>query len=81
LEDGLHENVIVGIGLNIDSADFPTKIAHKAGAIVNRTSIDKNRIAAGIIDQFFYMYQTYASGQFFQSTRNYPRRWEKRFKS
>ncbi|GAA3201434.1 biotin--[acetyl-CoA-carboxylase] ligase [Lentilactobacillus kefiri] len=64
LEDGLHENVIVGIGLNIDSADFPTKIAHKAGAIVNRTSIDKNRIAAGIIDQFFYMYQTYASGQF-----------------
>ncbi|MEE8823136.1 bifunctional ligase/repressor BirA [Lentilactobacillus sunkii] len=66
LEDGLHENVIVGIGLNVNSANFPSAIAHKAGAIVANTSIDKNRIAASIIDHFFYMYQTYASGNFLQ---------------
>lgn len=64
LEDGLHENVIVGIGLNINSADFPSTIAHKAGSIVANTSIDKNHIAASIIDHFFYMYQTYATGSF-----------------
>ncbi|AEB73908.1 biotin--[acetyl-CoA-carboxylase] ligase [Lentilactobacillus buchneri] len=66
LEDGLHENVVVGIGLNIDSTDFPDQIAHKAGAIVTNTAIDKNRIAASLIDNFFYMYQTYTSGNFLQ---------------
>lgn len=64
LEDGLHEDVVVGIGLNVDSAGFPKQIAHKAGAIVTHTSIDKNQIAASLIDHFFYMYQTYASGHF-----------------
>ncbi|GAD16719.1 biotin--[acetyl-CoA-carboxylase] ligase [Lentilactobacillus otakiensis] len=64
LEDGLHEDVVVGIGLNVDSTNFPKQIAHKAGAIVANTSIDKNQIAASIIDHFFYMYQTYTSGNF-----------------
>lgn len=66
LEDGLHEDVVVGIGLNIDSAGFPDQISHKAGAIVASTTIDKNRIAAGIIDNFFYLYQTYTSGNFLE---------------
>lgn len=66
LEDGLHEDVVVGIGLNIDSTGFPEQISHKAGAIVASTTIDKNRIAAGIIDNFFYLYQTYTSGNFLE---------------
>lgn len=64
LEDGSHESVVVGIGLNIDSDNFPAEIQQKAGAIVTKSSVDKNRIAASIIDNFFYMYQTYESGTF-----------------
>ncbi|NRN77068.1 biotin--[acetyl-CoA-carboxylase] ligase [Lactobacillus helveticus] len=64
LEDGSHENVIVGIGLNVDSDDFPDPIKHKAGAIVAHSQIDRNKIVAKIIDNFFYMYQTYQTGNF-----------------
>lgn len=64
LEDGIHENVIVGIGLNISSQGFPDEIRHKAGAIVDRSEIDRNRIVAAIIDNFFYIYQTYRTGSF-----------------
>lgn len=64
LEDGIHENVIVGIGLNISSHGFPDEIIHKAGSVVEKSDIDRNKIVAGIIDNFFYMYQTYRTGNF-----------------
>lgn len=64
LEDGVHENVIVGIGLNVSSSDFPCDIRDKAGAVVRQSNVDRNQIVAGIIDNFFYMYQTYHTGQF-----------------
>ncbi|MFD1124330.1 biotin--[acetyl-CoA-carboxylase] ligase [Lentilactobacillus raoultii] len=64
LEDGVYENVIVGIGLNINSQGFPTDIQQKAGSIVAQNNIDLNQIVAAIIDNFFYMYQTYRTGSF-----------------
>ncbi|GHP14721.1 bifunctional ligase/repressor BirA [Lentilactobacillus fungorum] len=64
LEDGSHENVIIGIGLNIDSNGFPAAISHKAGSIVEHSQVDRNKIVARIIDNFFYMYQTYQTGNF-----------------
>ncbi|RRG00936.1 MAG: biotin--[acetyl-CoA-carboxylase] ligase [Lactobacillus sp.] len=67
LEDGSHENVIVGIGLNIDSNHYPDDIKHKAGSIVSQSQIDRNRIVASIIDNFFYMYQTYRTGSFLKA--------------
>lgn len=64
LEDGSHENVIIGIGLNIDSEGFPDPIKHKAGAIVAHSQADRNQIVARVIDNFFYMFQTYQTGNF-----------------
>lgn len=52
IEAGRIDSIVVGIGLNITTDDFPEEIAHKAGALNQK--ISRNRIAAEIIGQLFY---------------------------
>lgn len=51
-EAGRVDSIVVGIGLNVTTDNFPDDIANKAGAL-NR-SISRSRIAAEIIGELFF---------------------------
>ena len=52
LESGLVANVVVGIGINLDSASIPDELAGRAGAVSLRSGIDKNRLIAETVAAF-----------------------------
>lgn len=47
IESGMAEAVIVGVGLNVTTTEFPPEIAHTAGSL--KCSATRNSLAAGII--------------------------------
>ncbi|MCM1299175.1 MAG: biotin--[acetyl-CoA-carboxylase] ligase [Firmicutes bacterium] len=51
-ETGHIDNIVVGIGLNITTGDFPEDIEQKAGALDHK--ISRNRIAAEIIEELYH---------------------------
>lgn len=51
IESNAVDNVVVGIGVNLTTDDFPTEIQNKAGAL--NVNISRNRMAAEIIAQLY----------------------------
>lgn len=49
IESGMAETVIVGVGLNVTTEDFPPEISRTAGSL--RCSATRNSLAAGIISR------------------------------
>lgn len=56
-EDGF---LVIGIGLNINPADYPADIAQKAGALTNQT-VNRNRLAATLLNYFVRYFSLDAS--------------------
>ncbi|MHA8138017.1 biotin--[acetyl-CoA-carboxylase] ligase [Lactobacillaceae bacterium Scapto_B20] len=53
--------IIVGIGLNLSTNHFPDDIGQPVASI-NPKPVDRNQLAANIIEQFLTAYPTYQSG-------------------
>ena len=56
-EDGF---LVIGIGLNINPADYPADIAQKAGALTNQT-VNRDRLAATLLNYFVRYFSLDAS--------------------
>lgn len=55
--------VVLGIGINVTTANFPADIARKAGGIQTEGgAVDRNRIVADVLSAFWRMYPTYQNG-------------------
>ncbi len=70
LETGQISSVVVGIGINLTTAAFPSPIEHKAGAVTNRqTSVTRNQVIQRLLNTFFNGYPTYRTGDFMPAYR------------
>jgi BirA family biotin operon repressor/biotin-[acetyl-CoA-carboxylase] ligase len=70
LESNQISHLIVGIGLNLVTQDFPADLKDIAGAL-SKTPLDRNKLAADIITEFLKMYATYETGDFLPEYRRY----------
>lgn len=70
LETGQISTVIVGMGINLTTADFPTAIQNKAGAVLTHpTAITRNQVVRTLLQNFFDRYPTYRTGNFMTTYR------------
>lgn len=70
LETGQISAVIVGIGINLTTAAFPTPIEQKAGAVLDhQTPITRNQVIRKLLRTFFAGYPTYRTGDFMATYR------------
>lgn len=64
LESASSAALIVGIGINLSTAEFPAEFANKAGSIAPDQKIDRNRLAAALLVEIMRIYADYDSGKF-----------------
>lgn len=69
LETGQISSVVVGIGINLTTAAFPTAIQNKAGAVTAQTTVTRNHVIQTLLTTFFEGYPTYRSGDFMPTYR------------
>ena len=69
LESGQVSTVIVGIGINLTTTDFPRKLAAKAGAVVSQTTVTRNQVISRLLTEFLTGYRTYTTGDFMTDYR------------
>lgn len=69
LEAGQISTVIVGIGINLTTNDFPTAIQAKAGAVLSQTAVTRNEVISKLLTAFFTSYCTYTTGNFMPAYR------------
>jgi len=69
LESGQISTVIVGIGINLTTTDFPGKLAAKAGAVVGQTTVTRNQVISRLLTEFLTGYRTYTTGDFMADYR------------
>jgi len=68
LESASSSAFIVGVGINLNTANFPSVINDKAGAITSET-VDRNQLAAKLITAIINCHKTYTSGAFLADYR------------
>lgn len=68
LESATSAAFVIGVGLNLDTADFPEALAGVAGAITT-TPIDRNALAAQLIDHILNRADDYQTGSFLPEYR------------
>ena len=68
LESASSSAFIVGVGINLSTANFPSVINDKAGAITSDT-VDRNALAAKLITAIISCHKTYTSGAFLDDYR------------
>ncbi len=71
LESSTVSAFVVGVGLNLTTGAFPDEIAQKAGAIVTETPVDRNRLAAHLMDEIVTAYPNFPSGDFLPDYRKW----------
>lgn len=64
LTEVVQNDLIVGIGLNLNTVNFPKELKAKVGDINSEKPIDRNLLAAKITDEFLTMMHDYQSGSF-----------------
>ncbi|WP_048704832.1 biotin--[acetyl-CoA-carboxylase] ligase [Companilactobacillus ginsenosidimutans] len=62
-------HIILGIGLNINTSQFPSELKSIAKSASSDADIDRNKIIAELLTNFFRHYQTYQSGDFLPDYR------------
>lgn len=62
--EGGQVNWIVGIGINLFTANFPEDIHQRVGSISQDQKVDRNRLAADIISVVWQLKQNYQQGDF-----------------
>ena len=69
LESASSAALIVGIGINLSTVDFPAAVAQKAGSIAPEQTIDRNQLAARLLVAIMNVYSEYDSGKFLPEYR------------
>ncbi|RRK11397.1 biotin--[acetyl-CoA-carboxylase] ligase [Lactiplantibacillus garii] len=65
LETGQISTVVVGIGINLTTAAFPSPLQSKAGAVLaHPTKVTRNQVIRQLLRTFFERYPSYRSGDF-----------------
>lgn len=70
LESGQISHLIVGIGLNLNTVEFPKDIATIAGSL-SQAPVDRNQLVATLLTNFFKLYADYKTGAFLTDYRQY----------
>ncbi|MFD1671490.1 biotin--[acetyl-CoA-carboxylase] ligase [Agrilactobacillus yilanensis] len=70
LESGQISHLIVGVGLNLSTTEFPDDLQHIAGALTTEP-VNRNQLVVQLIQHFFAMYATYQTGDFLTDYRNF----------
>ncbi|WP_105956606.1 biotin--[acetyl-CoA-carboxylase] ligase [Apilactobacillus quenuiae] len=60
--------LIIGIGINLNTKDFPDNMDRPVGSIGDQ-KVDKNKVAADIINEFIQLYPNYLDGKFIEEYR------------
>lgn len=61
--------LVIGIGINLNSNNFPKDMGRPIGAISNN-QVDKNKVVADIMNEFYKLYPSYQKGEFMDEYRN-----------
>ena len=69
LESASSAALIVGIGINLSTVDFPAAVAQKAGSIAPEQTIDRNQLAARLLVAIMNVYGEYDLGKFLPEYR------------
>lgn len=64
IETGKTESIIVGIGLNVSTEDFPAELKDIAGAISKNGEINKNQLTAEVINELLDLSKVLDEGSF-----------------
>lgn len=57
-------HLVLGIGINLNTTDFPQELQPIAGSVSNNSNLDRNIVIADLLNQFFEKFQTYQTGDF-----------------
>ncbi|TPR24490.1 biotin--[acetyl-CoA-carboxylase] ligase [Apilactobacillus micheneri] len=60
--------LVIGIGINLNSNNFPKDMGRPIGAISNN-QVDKNKVVADILNAFYKLYPNYQKGEFMDEYR------------
>lgn len=71
VESASTQAFVIGVGINLTTPEFPEELQQKAGAIVakNEPNIDRNLIAAQLINTIVDNWQNYLDGSFLSEYR------------
>lgn len=71
-EDGTIDYIVLGIGVNVVTADFPTDIRQVAGALLTAQDkgVTRNQIAAAILNELFLILENLESREFMSEYRS-----------
>lgn len=70
-EMGKIDTVVVGIGINYRTEDFPQDLEKRAGSVAMDTSVPRNRLAAAVINEFWEIYSHLTDRSFMKEYREY----------
>lgn len=70
-EMGKIDTVVVGIGINYKTEDFPQDLEKRAGSVAMDTSVPRNRLAAAVINEFWEIYSHLTDRSFMKEYREY----------
>lgn len=68
-EMGKIDSVIVGIGINYKTDDFPEELQGKAGCVGGESNVPRNKLVAAIINEFWNIYETITDRSFMEEYR------------
>lgn len=62
-------SLIIGIGVNLTTQNFPTELVSKAGALGKMSNIDRNRLVADLLVALIGMLTDYSTGKYLAEYR------------
>lgn len=68
-ETGRVGSVIVGIGINYRTEDFPEEIKDRAGSVGAKSRVPRNCVAAAVVNEFFKIYEHLMEREFMDEYR------------
>ena len=69
-ELGRIDSVVVGIGINYQTDDFPDELQARAGCIGRGSGIPRNWLVASILEEFWNIYENLTGREFMGEYRN-----------
>lgn len=68
-EMGKIDSLIVGIGINYSTDDFPQELREKAGSLETESHIPRNELVAAVLNEFWQIYDSITDRNFMEEYR------------